>query len=219
MERQKATTLTAACRASATAQLPQLNISEKEAANLRQHAGDATTINVEWVVDVADNNLNWFLQINHSSHTWVPSTMSALITELGNGAIVGALAVILLIRHPSLAKRVLFATLLTAILMYGAKAFFAAPRPASLLALSEFYIIGDILKKKSFPSGHTTTAFALAGVILLSFQHRLFRLCVLLLAVAAAWSRIAVGAHWPEDVFMGAALGLCIAGLAGKHAT
>ena len=42
MERQKATTLTAACQASATAQLPQLNISEKEASALRQHAGDAT---------------------------------------------------------------------------------------------------------------------------------------------------------------------------------
>ena len=163
---------------------------------------------------LADNNLQWFLQINHGSHDQVPATISALITELGNGAIVGTLAVILLVRQPSLAKRVLYATLLTAILMYGAKAFFAAPRPASLLALSDFYIIGDVLKKKSFPSGHTTTAFTVAGVILLSSQYRRFRLCALLLAIAAAWSRIAVGAHWPEDVFMGAALGLCIAGLA-----
>jgi hypothetical protein len=69
MERQKATTLTAACQASATAQLPQLNISEREASSLRQHAGDDTTINVEWVVDVADNNLNWFVATAYSIDT------------------------------------------------------------------------------------------------------------------------------------------------------
>ena len=69
MERQKATTLTAACQASATAQLPQLNISEKEASSLRQHAGENTTIQVEWVVDVADNNLNWFVATAYSIDT------------------------------------------------------------------------------------------------------------------------------------------------------
>ena len=69
MERQKATTLSAACQASATAQLPQLNISEKEASSLRQHAGDATTIQVEWVVDVADNNLNWFVATAYAIDT------------------------------------------------------------------------------------------------------------------------------------------------------
>ena len=69
MERQKATTLTAACQASATAQLPQLNISEREASSLRQHAGNDTTIQVEWVVDVADNNLNWFVATAYSIDT------------------------------------------------------------------------------------------------------------------------------------------------------
>ena len=69
MERQKATTLTAACQASATAQLPQLNISEREASSLRQHAGDATTVTVEWVVDVADNNLNWFVATAYAIDT------------------------------------------------------------------------------------------------------------------------------------------------------
>jgi membrane-associated phospholipid phosphatase len=37
------------------------------------------------------------------------------------------------------------------------------------------------------------------------------RISVLVLAVLAGLSRISVGAHWPEDVLAGAALGLLIA--------
>jgi len=58
---QPATMLDAACQASATAELPQLNISAAEAAALQQHAADPSNITIEWVVDVADNNLNWFV--------------------------------------------------------------------------------------------------------------------------------------------------------------
>jgi hypothetical protein len=93
----------------------------------------------------------------------------------------------------------------------GFKQLFADPRPAGVLAQTDFHIIGDVLKKYSFPSGHTTTAFAMAGFIMLTFASLPMRIFVFLLALVAGLSRISVGAHWPEDVLAGAALGFIIA--------
>jgi undecaprenyl-diphosphatase len=61
----------------------------------------------------------------------------------------------------------------------------------------------------SFPSGHTTVAFACAAV-LAYFKPRL-AVPLFLLAAAIGFSRVYVGVHYPLDVVGGAALGLAIA--------
>ncbi len=58
----------------------------------------------------------------------------------------------------------------------------------------------------SFPSGHTTTAFALATV--LSVWYPKWTLAWLVLAAMVGWSRIVLGAHFPADVLAGALLGV-----------
>jgi len=60
----------------------------------------------------------------------------------------------------------------------------------------------------SFPSGHATTSFACATYLALSFPR--FRVPLLLLAAAIAWSRVYVGVHYPLDVAGGAVLGVAI---------
>jgi len=166
------------------------------------------------ITQIADNNLNWFMAFNGWSEANLNNALAAHLTELGNGAIVGLLSVLVLIRYPELAKRLLYTTLFTALFMYGLKHWFAAPRPAGVLSPDTFHIVGDILKRYSFPSGHTTTAFALAGFVMLSFKQIWVQASAFILALIAGWSRVSVGAHWPEDIFAGAVLGLAIAWLA-----
>ena len=61
----------------------------------------------------------------------------------------------------------------------------------------------------SFPSGHTITAFAVAGTLGLFYP---FLLPVLLFcAVGIALSRILLGMHFMSDVLAGAAIGLALA--------
>jgi H+/Cl- antiporter ClcA len=65
-------------------------------------------------------------------------------------------------------------------------------------------IIGITLHKGSFPSGHTTTVFTLAGVICLARVSPALTITALTLATLAGLSRVVVGAHWPIDIFGGA---------------
>ena len=67
----------------------------------------------------------------------------------------------------------------------------------------------------SFPSGHAATAAGLAAA--LSWKYPRGNWLFFLLAASAAAQRIATSAHYPSDVFMGAALGLaCAAAMLGS---
>jgi membrane-associated phospholipid phosphatase len=58
----------------------------------------------------------------------------------------------------------------------------------------------------SFPSGHTSAAFAVATV--LGGRYRKYRLPLYLLAGAVGWARINSASHFPSDVFVGAGVGI-----------
>ncbi|MBC7916482.1 MAG: phosphatase PAP2 family protein [Rhodoferax sp.] len=91
-----------------------------------------------------------------------------------------------------------------------------SPRPAAVVDHTQMQVIGEYLHNVSMPSGHTLTAFAVATGIFLAIAagQRGRHSWLLVLALGTGVSRIAVGAHWPGDVAVGAALGL-LAGMLG----
>jgi membrane-associated phospholipid phosphatase len=81
------------------------------------------------------------------------------------------------------------------------------PRPQAVLDAETLVRIGPRYMMHSFPSGHTATAFTVAGVVVLSgcgFWTAVFSLAA---ATLVGLSRIAAAVHWPVDVAAGAVLG------------
>jgi len=67
----------------------------------------------------------------------------------------------------------------------------------------------DVFGGKSFPSGHTITAFALADVFVERYpEHRWIPWVAYGLAATVGFSRLTLQAHFPSDVFAGGALGI-----------
>lgn len=67
------------------------------------------------------------------------------------------------------------------------------------------------LHGSSFPSGHTTAVFSVATVVANRYErHRWVPWLAYGFAGVISMSRITTSAHWPSDVFLGAALGYSV---------
>ena len=115
-------------------------------------------------------------------------------------------------------RAVLLAFLLGGGLAQLLKLSFSQPRPGLVLPEGALHFIGSpVLNSPSMPSGHALAAFSIATlwVCLLRRDGRPFWLQALAWALGAAMacSRVAVGAHWPADLLVGAGLGLAVAAL------
>lgn len=60
----------------------------------------------------------------------------------------------------------------------------------------------------SFPSGHTTCAFALYFSLALIVKNRFYKIVFLLLALLTGYSRIYLSQHFLEDVYAGSIIGV-----------
>lgn len=90
----------------------------------------------------------------------------------------------------------------------GLKLVVAQDRPCrGLVAMAECPPAGDW----SFPSNHSTVAFALFAAIVVATRHGWAPRVAALLAVVVAFARVAEGVHYPHDVAAGALLGMAVA--------
>lgn len=82
----------------------------------------------------------------------------------------------------------------------------ARPRPyETVLGALPLMIEGDPL---SFPSGHTTAAFAAAGVWFRSVSRKWAGALALVLAALMGFSRMYIGVHYLSDVLAGMVIGV-----------
>lgn len=79
-------------------------------------------------------------------------------------------------------------------------------RPASSLKVQT--VANEVLHyHNSFPSGHTTTGFAMAFFLAVCFRKSGLNFFLVFLGVGVGWSRMYLGQHWPADVLAGLVTG------------
>jgi membrane-associated phospholipid phosphatase len=144
-------------------------------------------------------------------HRSTLDTIFAWITFLGDGTFTVIVFVILLIRrHWSQATQVIAAFLFSALLAQLLKSLFSMPRPKQFFAPGVYpYFIDGVthIGFASFPSGHTTSIFALATLMAIFARSRNLKIACLLGGVLVGYSRIYLGQHFLGDVLMGSCIG------------
>lgn len=131
----------------------------------------------------------------------------ASVTLFGDGLVCAVLLLLVIRHHPRRVWGGLMGTLVAWLILRFFKGTYSLPRPPAVLPSEEITVIGPVLRRSAFPSGHTMTAFLLAGTLTLNTGKRWLSWLGLGLACLVGLSRMAVGVHWPSDVLAGAALG------------
>jgi len=149
-----------------------------------------------------------FYVINHLPHGWFSDGFFSFISGLGDsGFIWFIIGIWLILREEKRDHRFFlplglagfFSWLFSEVLI---KTVVSRLRPSSVL--NDAIVVG-FPNGFSFPSTHTTFAFALA--VVLFYKEPRYKKLFFLLAVLVGFSRIYLGHHYPGDVLVGAFLG------------
>lgn len=153
-----------------------------------------------------DNSILFF--INNNMHNPILDKVMVVFTSLGNNGFIWIIIALLLIskkKYRNIGVMVLGALLLGTILGDGIlKPLFHRLRPSADIAPSKLLIVKPM--SYSFPSGHTTSSFAAAGVLSKYLKKYAFEFFIL--ASLIAFSRMYLFVHYPTDVLGGIFLGL-----------
>jgi membrane-associated phospholipid phosphatase len=151
-----------------------------------------------------------FMDLN-AYHQSTLDTIFIWVTFLGNGVFSIIVFVIFLSqRRWSQAAQVMLAFLLSALVAQILKNLFSMPRPKQFFPPGQYhYFIDGVtgLGFASFPSGHTTSVFALATLLAIFTKSQKAKIAFLLGGVAVGYSRIYLGQHFLGDVLMGSCIG------------
>ena len=151
-----------------------------------------------------------FLVLNNR-HTDVADVVLKYFTYVGDGIFMTALGVIMfLIGKRKLGLLLILSFLLSGLLAQTIKRIEQRPRPGAYFKQPErIHRVDEKLLKgnNSFPSGHTTTAFATFSLLAFATRNKAIQFFFFAVAVVVGYSRIYLGAHFAEDVLAGAALG------------
>ena len=163
------------------------------------------------VIVTLNTKKDTFLFINSAHHPFFDFFFSAF-TLMGDGIFIIALALLMfLLKFKRLALGLLSSYLISGLIVQVVKRLTNFPRPAGFF--SDPSIIHSVYSAtlnhhNSFPSGHTTSAFAAAVIISLYTGKRSVALITFVLASLVAYSRVYLGQHFVEDVLAGSFVGV-----------
>ncbi|HLI92368.1 MAG TPA: phosphatase PAP2 family protein [Puia sp.] len=144
-------------------------------------------------------------------HSKLMDTCFMGVTFLGDGRFAILFCLIyLLMRRWSRACQLIAAFLCSALVAQILKNVFSMPRPKQFFPAGQYaYFIDGVthIGFASFPSGHSTSVFALATLLAIFDSNKRGNVLYLLAAVAVGYSRIYLGQHFLPDVLAGSALG------------
>lgn len=172
-----------------------------------------TFLSIILTIRILNGKVESFLQVQVKL---LPLEAWKFITYLGDGIAAAALVAFLIIKkNKELALKILLVWLIGAGIAQGLKNTIYAQRLRPVewfkqknlpLAIPDGH---EPHRTHSFPSGHTTTAFGIWGMMAFYTHRKRYALAFAFLAILAAWSRIALFQHFPADVVAGGLIGTC----------
>jgi len=91
------------------------------------------------------------------------------------------------------------------------KLFISEARPGLFLAKTNYpYFIEHVTLHNfhSFPSGHSTSAFALVAILSFAIKNKNYSILFLIIGALVGYSRIYLGQHFITDVAIGSIIGV-----------
>ncbi len=151
-----------------------------------------------------------FIELN-PYHRSALDTFFVGVTFLGDGRFAIIICLIYLaLRRWSRACQLIAAFLVSSLVAQILKNIFSMPRPKQYFPAGQYsYFIDGVthIGFASFPSGHSTSVFAMATLLAIFDSNKKGNILYLLVAVAVGYSRIYLGQHFLVDVLMGSVIG------------
>jgi membrane-associated phospholipid phosphatase len=155
-----------------------------------------------------------FIELN-PYHRSALDTFFMWVTFLGDGLFAGIICLIFLVlRRWSRALQLITTFIASALVAQIMKNLFSMPRPKQFFPAGQYsYFIDGVthIGFASFPSGHSTSVFALATLLAIFDTNKTGNILYLLAAIAVGYSRIYLGQHFLGDVLVGSAIGMLTA--------
>jgi len=153
------------------------------------------------------------LYIKYNMHGSILDKVMVISTYLGNYGIIWIIIAALLMiskNHRKIGFMAIAALILSTILGDGIlKHVVGRIRPSANIPAVNLLIVKPL--SYSFPSGHTTSSFAVAGVLAKYFKEYAFEF--ISLASLISFSRLYLNVHYPTDILAGIVLGLICSGI------
>ncbi|WP_053955697.1 phosphatase PAP2 family protein [Inediibacterium massiliense] len=157
---------------------------------------------------IQEFDMNVLHNIHYYTQNHIFDKIMPWITFLGDKGLVWIIFCILLLlskKYRKVGCLALCALVISSVLGEGIfKHLFKRPRP--FLQLPNLQLLISKPTTYSFPSGHTSSSFAVAGVLFNKLKR--FRKTILFIAFLIAFSRLYLFVHYPSDVLAGVVLGV-----------